>query len=160
VVATPILLVCLLFRRTRLQSAFLLTLAWLLIACCFFGIVLGQKARHAGMQAFTRRAQPLVTAIKAYERDHAAPPQTLADLVPKYIESIPTTGMMAYPEYEYHSGAEASERYAGNRWALSVATPAGGFNFDMMLYFPDQNYPTRGYGGWLQRIDDWAYVHE
>jgi hypothetical protein len=33
-------------------------------------------------------------------------------------------------------------------------------NWDMFLYFPKQNYPKAGYGGWLERIEDWAYVHE
>ncbi len=67
---------------------------------------------------------------------------------------------MAYPEFRYHTGIEAKDRFANNAWALSVATPSGGINWDMMLYFPDQNYPDRGYGGSLERVGDWAYVHE
>jgi hypothetical protein len=52
----------------------------------------------------------------------------------------------------YRIGNEAKEKYAGNPWALSVFTPGGGINFDRMLYFPNQNYPTHGYGGTLQPI--------
>jgi hypothetical protein len=67
--------------------------------------------------------------------------------------------MMAYPEYEYITGKEAENQY-GNPWVLMVFTPSGGINFDMMLYFPNQEYPPTGYGGGLERIDNWAYLHE
>jgi len=30
----------------------------------------------------------------------------------------------------------------------------------MMLYFPKKDYPEKGYGGSLERVGDWAYVHE
>ena len=114
----------------------------------------------AGMRSFSQRSQSLINAINAYERDHSAPPGSLDDLVPDYLPAVPSTGMMAYPEYQYYTDDEAKEHYADNPWALSVFTPGGGINFDMMLYFPNQNYPDRGYGGGLERVGDWAYVHE
>ena len=160
VLATPILAICLFFQRTRRQSSFFLIFAVLFIACCIGGIFLGDEIRMAGMQSFAQRSQSLITAINKYERDHSAPPRTLDDLVPDYIPAVPSTGMMAYPEYRYHTGDEAKEQYADNPWALSVFTPSGGINFDKMLYFPNHNYPEHGYGGYLVRIGDWAYVHE
>jgi hypothetical protein len=33
-------------------------------------------------------------------------------------------------------------------------------NWDTFIYFPNQRYPDVGYGGWIERIDRWAYVHE
>ncbi len=42
----------------------------------------------------------------------------------------------------------------------SVQTPLGVLNWDQILYFPNQNYPAKGYGGPIELIDDWAYVHE
>jgi hypothetical protein len=42
---------------------------------------------------------------------------------------------------------------------LLVSTLKGG-SFDRFLYFPLQNYPEDGYGGSLERIGDWAYLHE
>ncbi len=160
ILATPVLIICLLFRRTRRQSLFYLLISVLFIPCCIIGIILGQKTRTAGMESFAQRSQALITVIDKYERDNSVPPQSLNDLVPDYIPAVPSTGMMAYPEYRYHTGDEANEQYADNAWALSVFTPSGGINFDMMLYFPNQNYPQHGYGGWLEPIGDWAYVHE
>lgn len=68
------------------------------------------------------------------------------------------TPACAYPNYEYHVGKPAG--CFENPWVLVVFTPSGGINFDQFMYFPLQNYPEHGYGGWLERIDDWAYVHE
>ncbi|MBX3342660.1 MAG: hypothetical protein KF711_13800, partial [Nitrospira sp.] len=67
--------------------------------------------------------------------------------------------IMAYPDYHYYAGTNAS-RYDTNPWVVVVHTPSGGINFDQFMYFPLQNYPPRGYGGSLARIRDWAYVHE
>jgi len=46
------------------------------------------------------------------------------------------------------------------QWFLSVNVPCFGVGFDQMLSFPLQNYPKVGYGGGLERVKDWAYVHE
>lgn len=160
ILATPVFIICLFFQRTRRQSFFYLLFSVLFIPCCIFGIVLGHKTREARMQSFAQRSQSLINAISKYELEKSAPPKSLTDLVPEYIPAVPSTGMMAYPEYEYYTGEVAIENYADNAWALSVFTPSGGINFDMMLYFPNRNYPKRGYGGWLEPIGNWAYVHE
>jgi hypothetical protein len=68
--------------------------------------------------------------------------------------------MGAYPNYEYVTGAKARENYHDNAWAVWVDTPSGGINWDIFLYYPEQNYPERGHGGSLDRVKDWAYVHE
>ena len=67
--------------------------------------------------------------------------------------------MAAYPKFEFVAGQKALD-YHENPWVLCVFTPSGGINFDQFMYFPKQNYPETGYGGWLERIGDWAYVHE
>lgn len=146
--------------RSRAGAVELILLGLLYVVCCFVGIRLGQQTRMAGMRAFTERAKPLVAAIHQYERDHHAPPGSLATLVPRYLPEVPSTGMRAYPEYYYSTGDECRRRYQDNPWALSVSTPIGFLNWDCLLYFPRRNYPERGYGGSLERVGDWAYVHE
>ena len=32
--------------------------------------------------------------------------------------------------------------------------------FDCFVYWPERNYPEHMYGGWVERMGDWAYVHE
>ena len=72
---------------------------------------------------------------------------------------MPNTGIGAYPNYIYVIVSEQTA-YEGNAWLLKVRTPSGGINWDVFLYFPKQNYPKVGYGGVIEPIEDWAYVHE
>lgn len=160
VLTVPVFFLRLLFKRPRQTSSVYLLLVVLFIACGIGGIQLGQRTRMAGMRSFAHRSESLIQAIDAFQREHSAPPRSLDKLVPKYLPAVPTTGMMAYPDYVYHTGDEAQEHYLGNPWALTVDTPSGGINFDMLLYLPNGNYPKQGYGGWLEPVGDWAYVHE
>ena len=131
-----------------------------LTVSCIMGIVIGGNIRINGMKSFTERSEPLIQAIEKFNIENGRPPDHLTDLVPKYIANIPGTGMMAYPEYQYFVGDDAMNRYVNNPWALEVNTPSGGINFDIMLYFPNGNYPKTGYGGSLEIVNKWAYVHE
>ena len=67
--------------------------------------------------------------------------------------------MGAYPKYEYVVPEETND-WDGNPWVLYVDASLGILNWDMFLYFPKQNYPEVGYGGGLEKVGDWAYVHE
>lgn len=156
VVVLPFLLI----RRTSRM----LVLAWLMAAVAYLplavgGLMLGNRIRSWGFERLALRSEPLVSAIRAYTEANDHPPSELGELVPTYLPLVPRTGMMAYPDYRYYAGTNAA-RYDTNPWVLVVHTPSGGINFDQFMYFPLQNYPTRGYGGSLARIRDWAYVHE
>jgi hypothetical protein len=50
--------------------------------------------------------------------------------------------------------------YEGNEWILEVRASNGVMNWDSFLYFPNQNYPSAGYGGVVERMGEWAYIHE
>ena len=158
--AIPLSLIALFYKRLRGDALLVLVLSLVYIPLCIAGIYFGREVRMARMADFAERSQPLIEAIQKYERNQGAPPATLDDLIPDYLSEIPHTGMMAYPEYEYYSGKKSLERYDGNPWVVTVDTPSGGPNWDEMLYFPKQNYPKAGYGGDLERVGDWAYVHE
>ena len=47
------------------------------------------------------RGEVLIAAIKAYERDRGAAPDSLAALVPHYVAKIPGTGLADYPDFKY-----------------------------------------------------------
>ena len=106
-----------------------------------------------------QRSRPLVKAILSFETKYGKPPEQLEQLVPDFLSAVPNTGIGAYPTYEYTTIADKAV-YEGNPWILKVQTPSGGINWDMFMYFPKQNYPKTGYGGMLEPIEDWAYVHE
>ncbi|WP_298862428.1 hypothetical protein [uncultured Gimesia sp.] len=160
VLSLPVLLVRVCFKRYRTRALPWLLLALFYLPCYVVGSYLEDQVWVSGWEAFTERSLPLTQAIKAYERDHSAPPKRLDDLVPDYLSVVPDTGIRACPEFHYHSDSPTRNEYDGNPWAISVWTPCIGVGFDQMLYFPKQNYPKRGYGGWLEPVKDWAYVHE
>lgn len=126
------------------------------IAC----IRIAGSVRHAAFERLAVRSAPLVASIRRYTAEQGHPPATLQQLVPAYLERVPGTGLAAYPDYEYVTGDDARERYHGNDWVLWVSTPSGIIDFDLFVYYPRGNYPAAGHGGVLERIGEWAYVHE
>ena len=160
VLAVVASLLALPFRARRKEAINLLAGATVYLAIGVLCVSIGWKVRMRGFERLVERSRPLISSVHRFEADNNRPPASLAELVPKYLAAVPTTGMGAYPDYEYVTGAKARENYHGNAWAVWVDTPSGGINWDIFLYYPEQNYPERGHGGSLDRVKDWAYVHE
>lgn len=155
----PTSLIAAIIKRIRGTS-----LQWLYSSLLYFciGLLLFKLGGIVRMQAFhglADRSIFLVEAIHRYDKDKGRPPKYLSELVPAYITEIPKTNIGAYPEYKYETTTDP-KKWDDNPWVLYVDTPLGVLNWDMFLYFPKQNYPEHGYGGYLERIKDWAYVHE
>lgn len=146
-------------RRLRPLAIRALMASLVLMVAIFLGLRLGHHVRMAAFHALSERSAPLVKAIHTFAATHGQPPTDLSKLVPEFLPAIPTTGMAAYPHYDYHVG-EKADKINGNPWFLVVFTPSGGINFDQFMYLPLQNYPEHEYREGLQRIADWAYVHE
>jgi len=158
--APPLLLVALIglcFRRVRRGSALVALCSAAYLVAFPVSVQIGQRIRMRAFHQLAERSKPLIEAIRGFEQKHGRPPESLEALVPEFMPSIPSTGVRAYPEYDYST---ASKNFDGNPWVLTVSTPSGGINFDQFMYFPLTNYPEQGYGGWLERVGDWAYVHE
>lgn len=160
----PVLLIVGLVKRKWLAifsgACFLLPVLVLQVA----GLRLGEQYHERAFYQLAQRSQPLIQAIQQYEQTHGQPPQQLSQLVPNFISTIPRTGLGAYPDYEYVSQPVTPGNFAyprdvtGNDWLLYINT--GSLDFDIFIYLPNQQYPTNGLGGAIQRIGDWAYVHE
>lgn len=147
------------FDRTRRWAALLMLCSASYLGAIYLAVGLGSEVRTKAFHRLAERSKPLVQAIHAYEAKYGHPPASLQTLVPEFISAVPSTGMGAYPGYKYTVITDPSDQF-GNPWMLSVYTPSGGINWDSFMYLPFKNYPERGYGGWLERIGDWAYVHE
>jgi hypothetical protein len=115
------------------------------------------RIRMAGFARCAERLAPLVSAIRDHETRFGTPPARLEDLVPGYLNALPSTGLGAYSDVEYSVGSQPSELY-GNRWMLSI--PAFRASWDQLVFLPNGEYPALGFGGSLERVADWAYVHE
>jgi hypothetical protein len=156
--AIPLSLFALPFKRLRRPALTLLLCCPIYLLTGFGGIRLAGAIRMEAFHKLATRSQPLVDAVHRFAEERNGPPKNLQELVPSYLPDVPRTGMPAYPEYEYVSGDAGN--WDGNPWVLLVRTPSEGINWDMFVYFPLQNYPRQGYGGSLERVGKWAYVHE
>jgi hypothetical protein len=154
-----IALVAVVRKGHRARAVRVLGLSAAVVAGSVIGIWLGPIHRMERVRQVATSAMPLVRAIQAFERGEGRPPHDLTELVPRHIEVIPSTGMRGYAEWDYIRGADA-RAYGENSWVLLVHTGGPGVNFDLLMYFPNQQYPEVGYGGSIERVGAWAYVHE
>jgi hypothetical protein len=157
IVAVPLCLGGLFFRRHRFPAHLWLVYCVVFTGSFLGGIYLRSEVCNARLHQVIERGQPLIDAIQAYDAKNGQPPPSLNELVPEYIGEIPGTGIGMWPEFHYSTGAPNA--FDGNAWVLSVTPPCVG-GFDQFFYFPRQNYPDKGYGGGIERIGTWGYVHE
>ncbi len=146
-------------RAHRARGAALIAAGVLVVVPYPLAIRAGADLRMAGFESFVERSQPLVQAIRAYDRDHGQPPAALAALVPEYLAAVPGTGIGPSPVYVFESGTPATTRY-GERWVVRVPCSIGLLNWDEIIYYPSGDYPDHVGHGRLERIGDWAYLHE
>ena len=161
VVAIPLFFVALIglcFRRVRFISMVSALCSGVYLIAYILSPKIGDEIRMNAFHRLAERSKSLVDAVRAYEEKHGRPPDSLEALVPEFIPSVPTTEMGAYPKYKY--SVVTNTNYSGNHWIITIFTPSAGINFDQFMYWPLTNYPARGYGGWIERVGDWAYVHE
>lgn len=156
-IAIPLSAVIALFsKNTRRYVPILFAMS--AIAICSLPLNWRLRAlKNWGMRNAIEKAQPLIEAIESYKTDHGSIPNDLVELVPKYIEVIPYTGMVGYPEFRYTPKQPDSLFRDYEIW---ISTSTGLLNWDRFVYWPAQQYPQQMYGGSVENIDGWAYVHE
>jgi hypothetical protein len=150
-IAIPISAIGLISAKSRRMCKLLIVICVVLVIGTFVGAKLGNMVRMNAFYRLAIRSKPLVATIQQYSNDEGHPPASLQNLVPKYLSEIPTTRMGAYPKFEYKC-SKTPEQFSGNPWILSVPCPIGMLNWDEFFYFPQQNYPTVGYGGHFRRL--------
>lgn len=150
-------LVGLIWSRSRANALACLGAVLLGAPLTLLGINWSERLRHQAFVELSQRSAPVVTAIQEFVRQRGQPPTALEDLVPDFLPELPETGLCAYPNYTLLSG-EKAQRFEANPWVLMVSV--GSLDFDVFLYLPLQNYPAHGFGGVVERMGDWGYVHE
>lgn len=144
------------FRRRRRLARSLVIIGGGLALLLVPAVRASAALRSHGFSLAARRAEPLVAAIRRVCNAEGHAPIEIADLVPRYLAALPE----GLPPLELVSGEDVPRDHYGNMWCLRASVPTGFVNFDEFLYFPNGNYPSRDYGGWIERIDGWGYVHE
>ena len=135
---------------------------FLLMASCVAFVVtastitdLRQGIRDKAFENLVLRTQPLIQAIHEYERIRGAAPDTLSYLVPQYLRDIPSTGLGAYPEFDYQPVPDPTV-VGGNTWMLAL--PISTSPESSLVYLPGQNYEVLA--GVKESVADWAYVYQ
>lgn len=115
-----------------------------------------EQRRLVGMREVVARAEPLITAIRAYEKEHHKPPANLEALG----IALPPLGPIASKGWEYSLEETSS-------WTLAISvdteyTPNNGIlSFgDTFAYHSNGRYPHDAYGGTLERFGAWGYYWE
>jgi hypothetical protein len=157
VFAVPASLILAIWPGRRKSAARLLIAAIIFSPITANGLSLAYSIRREGLVRLAARSRPLVNAIRQYELKYEKPPENLRQLAPEFIAEVPGTGIGAYPEYEY-AAAPPGDIYEGNPWVLRVDTLSNS-GFDQFMYWPKHNYP-RSFGGSVEPVEDWAYIHE
>jgi hypothetical protein len=119
------------------------------------------------LRQLSARTQPLIAALEDFKEDRGRYPGSLDALVPDHLARVPGTGMLGDPDFTYKR-AEPGDRLSRGGWLadhgagydLSASCPMGLVNFDSVHYWPSREYPERAWGGMIEEIDGWAYVHE
>lgn len=156
ILITPVRLCLAKYRKGALITA---GQAVVFVACYVVGSFnWGRELWYQGVVDVVARGDPLIDAIHAYTSDHGQPPGSLQALTPQYLAAIPTTGVGSRSKFHYVVGEP--QHFDGNPWVVFMSPPCHVMGFDRLMYFPLENYPTHGYGGWIRRIGRWGYVHE
>lgn len=158
VAAIPISVVYGISRRYRRQALLVVVCCSMFMCSVVVSVLIGRVVRRGAFAALAERSETLVEAVGAYSDERSGPPDSLEDLLPRFLSDVPQTGMAAYPEYNYF--VQREEMFDGNPWVLMVHTSTGPLNFDKFMYYPLQNYPPCRCGNRVERIRDWAYMHD
>ncbi len=116
------------------------------------GLQAGTVMRMKAYELAGDRAEVLISAIERHIAAKGAPPERLEQLVPAFVEEIPT----GLPPLEIVTGEAALKGFYGNQWAL-LFKAGSGLNWDRLVYLPEQNYEQVESKTLLGR---WAYIHE
>jgi hypothetical protein len=153
-VAVMAVLVAFLMRSLRAIVSALVAFVGMIFGF-IFSVVLMEEARDYTLEMVSDRSMDLVHAIESYQRSFGRPPAKLADLVPGFLSSIPTTGMRVFSEYGY--GPEPGACSDRNAWFLHISMP--NFGIENFIYCPMQDYDAMGLDDQYRVIRIGAWVH-
>jgi hypothetical protein len=163
VLATPFML----HRATREVALATFCGALTFVAVAVAALHLHNDARMIAFGRVAQDAEPLVDALNDFAAREGRPPGALEELIPEYLDQVPSAshglGNFHYQQYALGLTAtdvDTAEHVAPAPWSLLVHCGRGMLNWDVFVYWPGEQYPNEMYGGYVERVGRWAYVHE
>lgn len=129
------------------------------------GFRVWREERKVELVEFTRKAEPLITALEAYRKEHEKYPDKLERLVPHYLPCVPNPMNVARSDWVYDGrGDECSD----SLYVLFIDVRPHFCPFhllsssDEFVYHPNGYYNRNAFSneGEMERIGEWAYYHE
>jgi len=109
------------------------------------------------MRGVIQRAEPLIAALDQYHNEEGEYPDSLQDLVPKYLSEIPQAGLARCPEFHYWKPKKPVGDWKDVGYELDVDLGIRDIYFRRMFYWPSHRYPeSKGYFI-REPIDDWIF---
>ena len=97
------------------------------------------SAMLSAINRVAERGAPIVEAIENYESDLGKYPADLDDLVPDYIDQIPSPGIAVCDEYHYERVGMESEYILPKTYILVVPLAHRVIPLDVFYYAPDED---------------------
>lgn len=143
-----------LFSRFRQLALLVMTCCLIFITTYYVSAYFSSMVRRSNYIAAAVRGTEIVKAIFQYQEDHGAPPANLQQLSPAYIKGIPDTGLAVAPHFEYHFYGKNAPQ-----WELTLQQ-SDLPNADTLVYWPGANYPAYLPEGTIEKLGQWAFVHD
>ncbi|MFB3896809.1 MAG: hypothetical protein ACE14V_10975 [bacterium] len=162
----------------KLQRRLLRTVGIILIAnflCCYGAGKLATQVRHEKLAAATVKVQPIIAALQTYHAENKKYPNSLLDLIPKYLNAMPTSDLLGYPVIDYDKteyvpgmmnvpdrdeSKNTWKRFYTGGYELRILPPSNSSNFDRFIYWPQKVYPKYMYNGAAEPVSDWMFIRE
>lgn len=135
------------------------------LACVWFmglWILSGDSAFRLRHRAFVKTSlvgDQIARALAQYRSDRGEYPEILDQLVPGYLERVPYTGLIAYPEFSYLKDRNDLQSRP-DTYELRIDCTSGPLNFDRFIYWPSEICPDLIQDKHAERIRAWVYIHE
>jgi hypothetical protein len=145
----PLSLILMISLDTRKHGLRLLSSCLSFLIPAIICLHLSDTLQVQGFQRLIDQEEVVVAAITAFETANNQPPQTLQDLVPDFLPSIPKRLGDVHINYQLITGTEALS-YGDNTWVLKMEIPVPMLDYAFFVYFPNQDYPNewRRVGKW------------
>jgi hypothetical protein len=137
-------------RRTHVKLALIGAAAWGAV-----GLVRPLRhLRYAAANASAKHSEPVLRALRDYQRAVGTYPASLEILVPRYLPKVPFSGAFAYPDLEY---VRDGVHPASGGFELFISMQ-NGMSADYLLYWPSERYPDTLPTGPVVSLGRWAFV--
>ena len=114
-------------------------------------------ATYRGLSTIAGSAAPITDALDRHHTDRGAYPQNLDELVPKYLAEVPSTGLSAFPQFEYF---RSETHHPPKGYELSVPFARTILDFSSYQYWPEQDYPRDWPLASPEIVGKWAIWHD